>query len=161
MRRRSVLPGHRGVLRPPPTVVLIGPDADDAAEAACLLPAALRCRRSIGPRRSLRGPLAPDTGNSQRLEVSSPSPALLYVADAWYPLLRARVDGRPAPLYRANYAFRAVPLPAGASSVEFYYHPIDLYAGIAATALGLLGLIAAILFLARRRASSLPLDASR
>ena len=150
---------------PRQSIVLIGPDADDAAGRLSSVP------RHPAENAPSGAPAAPepvgnihwtsDTGNRQTLEVSSPSPSLLCVADAWYPTFRARVDGRPAPLYRANYAFRAVPLPAGASTVELYYHPTDLYAGIAATALGLLGLVVAVLLLARRRILSLPLDASR
>ena len=56
-----------------------------------------------------------------RLSVRSPGPALLAVADNWYPAWRARVNGRDAPVLRAYHTLRAVPVPAGDSEVELRY----------------------------------------
>lgn len=58
-----------------------------------------------------------------RLAVSSEQPALLVVADNWYPDWRARVDGEEAPVLRAYHTLRAVPVPAGSSEVEMSYEP--------------------------------------
>lgn len=56
-----------------------------------------------------------------RLEVFSDRPALLVIADNWYPAWRARVNGEDAPVLRAYHSLRAVPVPAGSSEVEMWY----------------------------------------
>lgn len=47
--------------------------------------------------------------------------AWLYVAETWHPGWQATVDGQPAPVARANLAYRAVPLPPGAHRVELTF----------------------------------------
>jgi hypothetical protein len=59
----------------------------------------------------------------------------LVNTDAYYPGWRAYVDGRPAALYRANVAFRAVLVPAGRHTVTFRYEPRSLRMGVAVSAL--------------------------
>lgn len=56
-----------------------------------------------------------------RLAVRSAEPALLAIADNWYPAWHARVNGRDAPVLRAYHTLRAVPVPAGESEVELWY----------------------------------------
>ena len=56
-----------------------------------------------------------------RLEVVSERPALLVVADNWYPAWKARVNGETVPVMRAYHTLRAVPVPAGRGEVEMYY----------------------------------------
>lgn len=56
-----------------------------------------------------------------RLAVRSSAPALLAIADNWYPAWHARVNGRDAPVLRAYHTLRAVPVPAGESEVELWY----------------------------------------
>jgi hypothetical protein len=43
----------------------------------------------------------------------------LYYADAWHPFWEAYVNGRPAPILKANLGFKAVRIPAGKSRVDF------------------------------------------
>ena len=59
------------------------------------------------------------------LEISATADADAYlvIADAYYPGWRAEVDGQPAPVERANYAFRAVPLPPGSHTVRLIFDP--------------------------------------
>ena len=62
------------------------------------------------------------------------------VTDQDYPGWEATVDGIPTPILRANYAFRAVRVPAGISVVEFRYRPRSVWLGAAIT----LGSLAAV-----------------
>ncbi len=84
-----------------------------------------------------------DTGNVTEFDVDAARKSLVLVSDAWYPLFRATVDGRPAPLWRANYAYRAVPVDEGRHKLRFTYVPWDLYAGLAMTLVALAVLVAA------------------
>jgi hypothetical protein len=63
---------------------------------------------------------------------------LLVLSDVDYPGWQARVDGQPAPVYRANYLLRAVPVEAGQHRVEVYYDPPLFKVGLAITILTLL-----------------------
>ncbi|MEX2471775.1 MAG: hypothetical protein WEA34_06320, partial [Gemmatimonadota bacterium] len=59
--------------------------------------------------------------NRMRLAVESDGPALLVIADNWYPAWQATVNEEAAPVLRAYHTLRAVPVPEGASSVELVY----------------------------------------
>jgi hypothetical protein len=70
--------------------------------------------------------------------VRAATPGFMVTTDAWYPGWRARVDGRPAKIYRANLAFRAVWVPAGEHVVTHDYAPAWWLPSLACSALGLL-----------------------
>lgn len=55
------------------------------------------------------------------LNVESSQPALLVVADNWYPDWHATVNGEATPVLRAYHTLRAVAVPAGTSEVEMWY----------------------------------------
>lgn len=78
-----------------------------------------------------------------RFEVVSDQPALLVVADNWFPAWRATVDGAEAPVLRAYHTLRAVPVPAGTSTVEMWYESDLLGSSFLLSMLVLLGLSAA------------------
>jgi len=82
-----------------------------------------------------------DNGNVVTVEADARKNALLFLADSWWPLIRAKVDGKSAPVWRANFGYRAVPVPAGKHVVEFRYEPLDLYAGLAMTLLAVVALV--------------------
>ena len=65
------------------------------------------------------GSVAIDAFEPERVAISteSASPALLVLAEAWYPGWSATVDGRAAPCIPANGWMRAVPLPPGRHQV--------------------------------------------
>ncbi|MFH1277406.1 MAG: YfhO family protein [Candidatus Eisenbacteria bacterium] len=95
-------------------------------------------------------PVAPRGGSAdiQRYEpdrvtvgVVARSPGFLFLADAWYPGWEATVDGGPATLYRADYAFRAVPVPEGEHVIDFRYRPRSLRFGAALSSAALLVMI--------------------
>ncbi|HEX9106721.1 MAG TPA: YfhO family protein, partial [Longimicrobiales bacterium] len=81
--------------------------------------------------------------NESVLSVSTDRPALLVVTDNYFDAWHAQVDGREVPILRADYTFRAVPVPAGKHSVRMYYHSAVLSASVTTSAL-LLALLAAI-----------------
>lgn len=68
--------------------------------------------------------------NSYRLRVNSPVPALLSASEARIDGWTATVNGHPTPILLANYAFRAIEVPAGQSTVEFRYWPPGMTIGI-------------------------------
>jgi uncharacterized membrane protein YfhO len=74
-----------------------------------------------------------------------------FLSDACYPGWRAFVDGQPRPIRRANYSFRAVALPPGEHEVRFVYAPTSFRAGLFASLVTLLGLVAAGVVQALRR----------
>jgi hypothetical protein len=66
------------------------------------------------------------------------SPAWAIVGDAHFPGWRARVDGAPVEIARANAVMRAIPVPAGHHRVELDYAPRGLGLAFAVAALALL-----------------------
>jgi hypothetical protein len=92
--------------------------------------------------------------NAVTVDVEASGPARLVLLDAWDPGWRARVDGRPVAVERANVAFRSVEVPAGRHVVEWSYVPRGLVpgVGIAAAALAL----AAVLLRRERRPNVRP-----
>ena len=64
-------------------------------------------------------------------DVTSGSAGILVLADLWYPGWSVEVDGRPAPLLRADGCLRAIALPAGAHRAVFRYRPWSFYGGAA------------------------------
>ena len=61
------------------------------------------------------------------------------------------MDGKPAPVRRADYAFRAVPVPAGRHHVEIVMSDAPIRRGSAAGAAGLLAALALVLVDLRKR----------
>jgi Bacterial membrane protein YfhO len=68
--------------------------------------------------------------NSFTLVVDAPRPGLVYASESYFDGWSAIVDGIPARILPANYAFRAVAVPAGRSRIEFTYWPPGLSAGL-------------------------------
>ncbi len=57
------------------------------------------------------------------VRTEAPEGAWLSYADVWHPRWKATVNGRPAVVARANLAYKAVPLRAGANEVAFRFEP--------------------------------------
>jgi hypothetical protein len=55
------------------------------------------------------------------LAAPAPSDAVLSVSENYYPDWHATVDGKPAPVVRAQFSLMAVPVPAGARVVELTF----------------------------------------
>jgi hypothetical protein len=55
------------------------------------------------------------------IQIEAPGPAMVFISQAYYHNWQARVDGKAVPLWRANYAFQAVEVPAGRHEVTLVY----------------------------------------
>jgi hypothetical protein len=77
------------------------------------------------------------TDNAMAVRTASTTPVFLVTSDVYYPGWHATIDDQPAKLYRADYAFRGVAVPAGQHLVKFKYRPSRFYlgAGVSLTSL--------------------------
>jgi hypothetical protein len=93
--------------------------------------------------------------NHVEIDVNSSAEGHLVLSDPYYPGWRAWVDGQPVDIQRANYAFRAVTVPAGAHRVTMRFQPITWRIGLGITFLAVLLLLvlAGLVLVTRRRAS--------
>lgn len=85
-----------------------------------------------------------------RVRVQAARPGWLVLSEVWYRGWHARVDGRPAPVRRANWIFRAVPVDAGEHIVELWFAPATFAAGAAISAVSLLTCLVLLSPLPRR-----------
>ncbi len=53
--------------------------------------------------------------------VPGTEPAWAFYSDVWHPNWRAAVNGKLVPVFRANLAYKAVPLEAGENRVHFFF----------------------------------------
>ena len=94
--------------------------------------------------------------NDLKVATNAPVPEVLVLSENYYPAWHATVDGQPATIYRVNYMFRGVVVPAGQHQVMMYYQDEWFGVGAAITALTILvaGLLVVQPSRSRRRASS-------
>jgi hypothetical protein len=59
--------------------------------------------------------------SKETIQVDAPAPAMVFISQAYYHNWKARVDGKTVRLWRANYAFQAVEVPAGKHEVTLLY----------------------------------------
>jgi hypothetical protein len=88
------------------------------------------------------------------VDVETPGPGILRLADMWYPDWTVRVDGKPAEMLRADHVLRAVVVPAGKHRVEFRFASPSVTRGMQLSLLCAaiaLALLAGGTLLARRR----------
>jgi hypothetical protein len=69
--------------------------------------------------------------------VEAGGPGYLVLTDSYYPGWEAVLDGSRTQVFRANYAFRAIRVPAGTHQVEFRFRPRSFYLGLCLTVLTL------------------------
>ena len=79
--------------------------------------------------------------NSAILVVDAPRAGLVYASESFFDGWTATVNGTPAPILPANYAFRAVAVQPGRSRVEFRYWPPGLTIGLWLSAMSAVFLI--------------------
>jgi hypothetical protein len=72
------------------------------------------------------------------IEAEAAAPSMVVIAQSYYPAWHARVDGQHAKLWRANYAFQAVQIPAGKHRIELVYEDKAFHLGLLLSGLGLM-----------------------
>ncbi|RME91922.1 MAG: hypothetical protein D6766_10970, partial [Verrucomicrobia bacterium] len=66
-----------------------------------------------------------------RCEVTASEPGgWVVIAQSWHPGWRARVNGRETPIWRANHAFQAIPVPAGRSELRLEFRDSPAWWGL-------------------------------
>ncbi len=76
---------------------------------------------TLGPVDGARANIVSYELNQVVVDVDTPGPGLLRLADLYYPDWVATVDGREMPVLKADYLLRAVAVPAGHHRVEFRF----------------------------------------
>lgn len=61
-------------------------------------------------------------------ETSTAKDGVAVFSEIYYPGWQATIDGEPAPIARADYVLRAMPIPAGTHTVEMWFDPQSLHA---------------------------------
>ncbi|HEY0549592.1 MAG TPA: hypothetical protein VGF13_08320 [Verrucomicrobiae bacterium] len=78
------------------------------------------------------------SAHSVEADVRADAPALLVIAQSFYPAWRATVDGVNTSLHRANVAFQAVTVPAGQHHVRVFYSDSQFRSGLLISSASLL-----------------------
>jgi hypothetical protein len=94
-----------------------------------------------------------------RFEVEGDRPGYLVMVDSYDAGWRARVDGIPTPVLRANIGFRAIAVPSGRHIVTSTYRPGAVGAGLGLSLLSALGVLGFAWTSSRRRAARAALRA--
>ena len=76
-----------------------------------------------------------------RLSVDSDKGGYVVLSDTDYPGWKAIVDSHAVPIYKANYAYRAVYVGPGKHTIYFNYDPLSVKIGIYISLITLVGLV--------------------
>ncbi len=128
---RATLVGGYAVVRPAKAILdSVGMGARDMADFTYL---EQDPHLALGPIRGGRVRIVSYRLNDVTIDVDTPGPALLRLADEWYPDWQARVDGKPTPVLRSDYLLRAVYVPAGRHRVVFRFESAAVRQGLLVT----------------------------
>ena len=91
------------------------------------------------------------------LKITTNAPTVLSIQDTYYPGWKAYVDGKETPIYKANYAFRAISIPAGTHQIQMKFEPDYLNNGgiVQKVGWGILGLLS-VVYIVLRSTTQLP-----
>ncbi len=95
--------------------------------------------------------------NKIDIDVQSGKGGLLVLSEIYYPAWKAYIDGKPAPVYRADYALRAVPVSGRSHKVVFKFQSSSFSKGLILTLVSIaaaIGLVVFSLFRFRRETAS-------
>ncbi len=101
---------------------------------------------------TVRAPVGPSESvtvlghGPQRVELKAvlERPGLVILADTYYPGWRLTIDGKPAPIYRANRLMRGAAVPAGEHVLVYTYRPRSFRVGAVVSVAGLAALLALV-----------------
>jgi hypothetical protein len=100
----------------------------------------LEAREAISASRQTTARVLAATFASHQVSIQTEAIAasLVVISQTYYPAWKASVDGQPARIWRANYSFQALEVPAGRHQIVLLYEDRMLLAGAVLTGLGLL-----------------------
>jgi hypothetical protein len=78
------------------------------------------------------------SNQSVSIQTEASDPSLVVISQTYYPAWKALVDGQSARIWRANYAFQALQVPAGQHQVQLIYQDRVFWAGVILSGFGLL-----------------------
>jgi hypothetical protein len=140
-RPRVFLPGQIRSLSPAEAARHLFDEAVVAGQQALLLTAGTASLTPVSNLGEPRDCTLESFTNTRIVAVcSTPFPTVAVFVEQYHPGWRAKVDGRPAPIVRANLLVRAVPLPAGLHRIELEYHSPGIRLAVLLSMLGLFGL---------------------
>ncbi|HKB69235.1 MAG TPA: YfhO family protein, partial [Thermoanaerobaculia bacterium] len=97
---------------------------------------------SVGPSGTLAvGSTTLETPERLVYKVDLSQDLWIYRPQSWDPWWRATIDGKTAPIIRANGVFSAVVVPKGDHRVVWQYRPWPFYVGAAISAIALVTLL--------------------
>ncbi len=83
--------------------------------------------------------------NTVKYKVNSPEQAVMCLSEIWYPAWKAYVDGKEVKVFRANYCFRALEVPAGEHEVVLAYESASFNTGMLISLVALaMGIVLAV-----------------
>ncbi|MBI3192692.1 MAG: YfhO family protein, partial [Pedosphaera parvula] len=113
-----------------PKATLAGIQAPDFdAQRLVYLPPEVRASVSVTNGTAARILSQRVTAHRVTAEIEAKEPSLMVIAQSWYPCWRAYVDGKPVPLWQANYAFQALEVPSGKHAVKLVYRDTAFVVG--------------------------------
>ena len=77
-------------------------------------------------------------------DYESEAPAIITVSQTYYKNWRAFIDGKEYPILRANYAFQAIPVPAGKHKAVIEYYDKSFIYGLLCSYIGFIVVLAAV-----------------
>lgn len=89
--------------------------------------------------------------NVVKIKTSSEVSKLLFLSDVFDAGWNATIDGKKTTVYRADYDFRAVAVPAGEHTIEYRYHPVGFRIGIIMSGLGIITLFGIALWTKKQK----------
>lgn len=120
-RGKLVAGGQQPVFLPAVGTLPVLGAADFAPAEVVLLPKEAETEATAKEKAAMKIAQEKYSPHRVEFEVAADRPGWVTIAQAFYPAWRARVDGRPVKLWRANHAFQALEVPAGSHRVEVQY----------------------------------------
>lgn len=84
--------------------------------------------------------------NKVILLTKSKKSTFIVLTDVYYPGWKAYVNGKETKIFRTDFTFRGVVVPAGDNTVEFTYKPITFSLGVLTAIIGMVGIFTLYLF---------------